>query len=57
MSMGVIVASTHHIEWLLPWWWYHFRLHNTLPVAFLDLGMSDASKEWFKQRGELLCLE
>lgn len=54
MDRGIVVASTHHIEWLLPWWWRHFRLHNALPVAFLDLGLSEACKAWCKERGELI---
>ncbi|MBM3198184.1 MAG: hypothetical protein FJZ58_02875 [Chlamydiae bacterium] len=54
VHQGVIVAASHHIEWMLPWWWYHYTLHNTLPVAFFDLGISSQAKAWCKGRGELL---
>lgn len=54
---GIIVAATHHIEWLLPWWWANYQAHNTLPVAFIDLGLSPAYKAWAQSRGRLLSLE
>ncbi len=54
MDAGIIVAATHHIEWLLPWWWYNLRIHNDLPCAFFDLGMTDAAKNWCRQRGDLI---
>ena len=54
MLKGIIVAASHHIEWLLPWWWYHYLAHNAYPVAFFDLGLSTRAKKWCKDRGELL---
>lgn len=56
MDSGVIVAATHHIEWLLPWWWVNYKAHNDLPVAFFDLGLTDKAKEWCKKRGQLISL-
>ncbi len=52
VSNGVLVASDQKLEWLLPWWWAHYRAHNDLPVAFVDFGMSPAAVEWCKERGE-----
>ncbi len=54
MSRGVLVASDSHMEWLLEWWWERYSSCNTLPVVFVDLGMTDKSKEWCQERGQLL---
>jgi lipopolysaccharide biosynthesis glycosyltransferase len=53
-SKGVIVACDQNLEWLLPWWWFHFSAHNDLPVAFIDFGMSSNAKSWCKNRGLLI---
>src|SRR5438105_1502086 len=57
MEQGVLVASTSHLEWILPWWWYHYRAHNDLPVAFGDLGMTESARNWCRDRGELISVE
>ena len=49
---GVIVGSDITQEWLLPWWWDHYRRHHSHPVAFVDFGMSEEMKTWCKERGE-----
>jgi hypothetical protein len=53
---GVIVGCDQTQEWLLPWWWDHYRKHNAYPVAFVDLGMSFSAKEWCKKQGEYIHL-
>lgn len=54
---GVIVGCTQNQEWLLPWWWMHFRLHNQHPVTFIDFGdMSDAGKKFCRKRGQFIHL-
>lgn len=53
---GIIVATDQTQEWLLPWWWGHYRKSNAFPVAFIDLGMSFEKKTWCKERGELIPL-
>lgn len=57
IDRGILVASTSHVEWLMPWWWYNYRAHNDLPVAFIDLGMSEDAKSWCQERGELICVD
>ena len=55
---GVIVGCTQSHEWLLPWWWMHFRMHNQYPVTFVDFGdMSEAGRKFCSKRGQLLKLE
>jgi len=39
---------------MLPWWWYHYALHNDTPVAFCDLGLSVEAKEWCQKKGVLV---
>lgn len=51
---GVIVASDQGQEWLLPWWWDHYRSRNDFPVAFVDFGMSEKAKRWCRKRGALI---
>lgn len=54
---GVLVGSDLTLEWALPWWWERYRVHNTHPVAFVDMGLSFEMKEWCRQRGELVRLK
>jgi len=53
---GILVAADITVEWMLPWWWEHYRKHNSSPVAFIDLGMSLEQKKWCKKRGHLIPL-
>ncbi len=43
---GVIVASDLSQEWLLPWWWDHYKNFNNFPVTFVDLELSNKMKTW-----------
>jgi len=57
ITQGVIIGTTKEQEWLLPWWWFHYRLYNTYPVTFIDFGdMSEKSIEWCKKRGGVIKL-
>lgn len=56
MNKGIVVAATHHLEWILPWWWMNYRAHNDWPVAFFDLGMTEKAKRWCAERGQLLSM-
>jgi hypothetical protein len=49
---GVIVGSLKNMEYLLPWWWMHFKLHNpTIPVTVINFGdMSETALNWCRQR-------
>jgi len=51
---GVITGADANQEWLLPWWWEHFRRQNNLPVAFAGFGMTPAARTWCAQRGLVL---
>lgn len=51
---GLLVGCDAKQEWMLPWWWEHYRSHNAYPVAFIDFGMSPAALAWCKQRGECI---
>lgn len=55
---GVIVGCTNSQEWLLPWWWMHFRMHEDCPVTFIDFGnMSHEARTFCSKRGALVTLE
>jgi hypothetical protein len=53
---GILVGSDISQEWLLPWWWDHYRKTNNYPVTFVDFGMSSEAKEWCRERGRLISL-
>jgi hypothetical protein len=55
MSRGVLVGCDANQEWLLSWWYSHFRKHNPLcKVAFADFGMTLEGRNWCKERGALI---
>ncbi len=54
LTQGIIVGADNAVEWLLPWWWYHYSSHNTLPVVFFDFGLSEQAKLWCKEKGTLI---
>lgn len=49
-----MVACDQGQEWLLPWWWDHYRSRNDFPVAFVNFGMSVKAKKWCRERGILI---
>jgi hypothetical protein len=51
---GVMTGCDVNAEWLLPWWWEHYRRCNDYPVAFADLGMSPAARAWCSRRGRVV---
>lgn len=55
---GIIVGADANQEWLLPWWWMNYNLHNRLPVTFINFGtLSEKAIEWCRRRGDLIDLE
>ena len=49
-SVGVLIASDAALEWLVPYWYFTYKLQNQYPVAIVDLGMSDQMVSWCKER-------
>lgn len=45
MTCGVLIGASSSVEWMIPWWAKHYFQHNHHPVAFLDLGISEAMKK------------
>ena len=54
---GIIVGTNQKCAWLLPWWWRHYSRHNSLPVTFVDFGVSEEVAEWCKERGKYVRLD
>jgi len=49
---GVLTGCDLAQEWLLAWFYKHFRRHNPdLPIAFADFGMSKKGRQWCAERG------
>jgi hypothetical protein len=53
---GIIIGCDEKQEWILPWWWKNYSACNTLPVLFVDFGLSKEAAEWCEQRGKRVCL-
>lgn len=51
---GVMTGCDAKQEWLLPWWWTHYSSCNTLPVVFIDYGMSASVRNWCCERGRVV---
>lgn len=54
---GILLICSQPQEWMLPWWWMHYHFHNSFPVIFIDLGISNAAKVWCAKRGEVISLD
>ena len=48
---GVVTGCDANHEWMLPWWYAHFRRFNQHPVCFVDLGMSTDMARWCEVKG------
>lgn len=57
MSRGVLVGCDQHQEWMLPWWLSHFKKHNRIPIAFVDMGMSQQARYWCATKGKVISLD
>lgn len=52
---GVLTGCDQNQEWLLNWWYSHFRKHHPdVDIAFADFGMSEQGRSWCKERGVLI---
>ncbi len=54
---GVLCGCDSQQEWLLPWWWERYSEENSLPVTFVDFGMTDKARRFCAERGRLVTLE
>ena len=53
-AVGVLVGADASQEWLLAWFYSHFREFNPeCPIAFADFGMSPEGQCWCRERGAL----
>lgn len=55
-SEGILVGANLSQQWILPWWWENYSRHNSYPVAFVDLGMTEEMRTWCLERGEWIRL-
>jgi len=57
-SVGVMLGLLDKdTEWLLEWWWGNYSRYNDLPVCFVDCGMSEQSRKFCEQHGQVIDLE
>jgi len=58
MRCGVLTGCDQGQEWLLPWFFDLFRHFNPeCPIAFADFGMTEKTRNWCRERGELFAVE
>lgn len=51
---GVIIAADETQEWLLKWWFEHFKTSNQFPITVFDLGMSASARTWVKNKATVI---
>lgn len=51
---GVVIGCDNNQEWLLKWWWNHYRKSNSLPVTLFDFGMSASARKWCKSHFDVI---
>lgn len=57
MSTGVLIGCDAEQEWLLAWWYEHFRKQNPhCPLAIADFGMTPQARKWCEQKGVMIDL-
>jgi hypothetical protein len=56
-KIGILIASDETQEWMLPWWYHHYHQHNSLPVTFVDLGLSKNALSWCQKKGHVISLD
>ncbi|CCB90231.1 glycosyltransferase family protein [Simkania negevensis] len=54
MKKGVLTGCDIHHEWMLKWWWNHYKTHCDLQIAFCDFGMSKSARTWCETKGTVL---
>ncbi len=54
-NFGVLIGSNRNSEWMLPHFFFNYRLHNHYPLAIADFGMSKKAKAWCEER--MVCLD
>lgn len=55
---GVVVGCNQILEWMLPWWFMNFRVHNHHPITFVNFGdMTERAVDWCAKRGAVRTLD
>ena len=49
LDRGVVIACDKSQEWILPFWKYHYGMHNNYPVFAVDFGMSEKGSAFCKK--------
>ena len=50
---GIVIATDSTQEWFLKWWWENYSKHNSYPVTFFDIGMSQSARNWCENKGSI----
>lgn len=53
---GIIVGCDWRIQTMIPWWWEQYNRHNSLPVTFIDMGLSAEMLRFCKSKGKVVPL-
>lgn len=55
---GIVVGCNQAQEWLLPWWYMNYSIHNHYPITFVNFGdMTSQALAWCRQRGTVINLD
>lgn len=48
MNKVFVTGCDSHTEWMLPWFIENYKKRNTLPIVFVDFGVTPMMLEWCK---------
>ncbi|MCB1108827.1 MAG: hypothetical protein KDK44_04150 [Chlamydiia bacterium] len=51
---GILIGAEKSQEWMLGWWYSHYRKYHDLPIAICDFGLSEQGLKKARQLGTVL---
>ena len=54
---GVIIGADKTQEWMLDWWYFHYKKYNSYPITICDFGLSGQGKKQAQKMGTLLDIQ
>lgn len=53
-KIGILTGCDQNQEWMLPSWWKLYEKTNSLPVTFIDFGMTKSARLWCEKKGTVI---
>jgi len=56
-GFGIITGCDQNQEWMLPTWLKNFQKTNTMPITFVDFGLSKSARLWCEEQGNVIAFK